>query len=161
MMTLPRKRDDFTSESEGYEGCQIPLCGSARQNDGWLIAFDEISSPASFAMKSGLQPCIGCGFQLGCGALADPSSFRSCSIPLESIGASSGSQTTIFVSGRSLASTRATPFSVPGSESRYPIVQPFVLEIPQNLLRRGARVDVGIRFVFELTCVRMHAIVQS
>src|SRR5579863_7790150 len=44
--------------------------------------------------------------------LADPSPFRSCTSSLESIGASSGSQTTIFISGCSLASTRATPFSV-------------------------------------------------
>jgi hypothetical protein len=43
----------------------------------------------------------------------EPSTFLSCLIPLLSIGASSGSQTMIFVSGLSLARTRATPFSVP------------------------------------------------
>ena len=46
-------------------------------------------------------------------AFADPSACAPASTPLDSIGASSGSQTTIFVSGRSFASTRATPFSVP------------------------------------------------
>ena len=34
-------------------------------------------------------------------------------MPSLSIGASAGSQTTILVSGRSLASTRDTPFRVP------------------------------------------------
>ena len=42
-----------------------------------------------------------------------PSGLRCCGAPLVSIGASSGSQTMILVSGRSLARTRATPFSVP------------------------------------------------
>src|SRR5579863_3844231 len=148
-------------------------------------------------------PDLGCGFQLGCGTLADPSSLRSCSIPLESIGASSGSHTTIFVSGRSFASTRSRmrfptrvrntrrsvlvtllldparkhwrvvrlayhdlclrPLlrqhprhalqSASGTESRNPVVQPLVLEIPQDLLCRRARVDVGIGFILKLACV--------
>ena len=41
--------------------------------------------------------------------------------PLESNGASCGSQTTILVSGRSLARTRATPFRVPPVP--YPVTQ--------------------------------------
>jgi hypothetical protein len=71
------------------------------------------ASPVNLGMKSGLQPCIGCGFQAVWAVTADPSGFRSCGAALVSIGASAGSQTTIFVSGRSLARTRATPFSVP------------------------------------------------
>ena len=43
----------------------------------------------------------------------DPSAFRSCGVPLASMGASAGSQTTIFVSGRSARRTRPTPFNVP------------------------------------------------
>ena len=46
-------------------------------------------------------------------AAGDPSSRRGCGSPLVSIGASAGSLTTIFVSGRSFASTRPTPLSVP------------------------------------------------
>ena len=64
-------------------------------------------------MKSGLQPCIGCGFHAGWLPAGEPSALRACSEPSVSIGASSGSQTTILVSGRSLRSTRATPLSVP------------------------------------------------
>ena len=71
------------------------------------------ASPVSFGMKSGLQPCIGCGFQTACAEAGEPSSLRCCGVPLVSIGASSGSQTTILVSGRSLASTRAIPLRVP------------------------------------------------
>ena len=78
-----------------------------------LITPMSTASPVSFGMKSGLQPCIGCGFNAGLALAGEPSGLRSCGVPLVSIGASSGSQTTIFVSGRSLASTRATPFSVP------------------------------------------------
>ena len=77
------------------------------------ITFMSTASPVSFGMKSGLQPCIGCGFKAGCGAAGEPSALRSCCVPLASIGASAGSQTTILVSGLSLASTRATPLSVP------------------------------------------------
>ena len=71
------------------------------------------ASPVIFGMKSGLQPCIGCGLNAALGLEGDPSGLRACVEPLESIGASLGSQTMIFVSGRSFASTRATPFSVP------------------------------------------------
>ena len=71
------------------------------------------ASPVNLGMKSGLQPCIGCGLNAGWPVAGEPSAFRSCFTPLVSIGASSGSQTMIFVSGRSLARTRATPFSVP------------------------------------------------
>ena len=71
------------------------------------------ASAVSFGMKSGLQPCNGCGFHEGWLAVGEPSSRRGCSAPLVSIGASAGSQTTIFVSGRSFSSTRATPLSVP------------------------------------------------
>src|SRR5450631_3185644 len=60
-----------------------------------------------------LAPCIGCDLNVGCGAAGVPSEFRDCTMPLAKSRASSGSQTIIFVSGRSLASTRATPFSVP------------------------------------------------
>src|ERR1700687_5042671 len=63
----------------------------------WLMALEATASPVSLAMKSGLQPCVGCRFQLGWPDFAEPSGLRSCSTPLESIGASSGSQTTIFV----------------------------------------------------------------
>jgi hypothetical protein len=71
------------------------------------------ASPVIFGMKSGLQPCIGCGFHTGFATAGEPSAFRSCFVPLDSIGASAGSHTTIFVSGISFASTRATPLSVP------------------------------------------------
>ena len=64
-------------------------------------------------MKSGVQPCIGCGLKLGCGAEGEPSASRFCSIPDSSSGASAGSQTMIFVSGRSFLNTRPTPFNVP------------------------------------------------
>ena len=50
---------------------------------------------------------------VGCGADGVPSGLRACSRPDPSNWASVGSQTTIFVSGRSFASTRPTPFSVP------------------------------------------------
>ena len=77
------------------------------------MSFMSTASPVSFGMKSGVQPCIGCGLKLGCGAGGVPSGLRDCSIPLPSSCASSGSQTMILVSGRSFASTRATPFNVP------------------------------------------------
>ena len=64
-------------------------------------------------MKSGAQPCIGCGLNAGCAAAGEPSALRCLRLPLVSIDASVGSQTTILVFGISFASTRATPFSVP------------------------------------------------
>ena len=77
------------------------------------ITFMATASAVSLGMKSGVQPCIGCGLKAGCGADGEPSGLRACSTPLPSSGASSGSQTMILVSGISFASTRATPFSVP------------------------------------------------
>src|SRR5207247_9772283 len=64
-------------------------------------------------MKSGLQPWIGCGFHDGWRDLGDPSAFRSCGVLLVTIGASAGSDRITLTSGRSLASTRPTPLSVP------------------------------------------------
>src|SRR4249920_2796817 len=64
-----------------------------------LITPMSTASPVIFGMKSGLQPCIGCGLNAALGLEGDPSGLRSCVEPLESIGASLGSHTMIFVSG--------------------------------------------------------------
>ena len=64
-------------------------------------------------MKSGVQPCIRCGRNIGCDAAGLPSSRRACTTPLPRIGALSGSQAITSTSGRSAFSTRATPLSVP------------------------------------------------
>src|ERR1700722_7860065 len=79
----------------------------------WLTPFVSTASLTSLAIKSGLHPCIGCGFHAECAEAGDPSGFRACATPLDSMGASYGSQTTTLFSGPSLASPRATPFSVP------------------------------------------------
>ena len=86
----------------------------------WMT-FIATASAVSFGMKSGVQPCIGCGLKAGCAVAGDPSGLRACSVPLPRSCASSGSQTMILVSGISLASTRDTPFSVPPVP--YPVTQ--------------------------------------
>ena len=79
------------------------------------VALPDMSTASAviFGMKSGLQPCIGCGLNEGCGFAGVPSGLRYCGIWLVNMGASAGSHTTILVSGRSLRSTRETPVSVP------------------------------------------------
>src|SRR5664279_2085175 len=61
------------------------------------------ASAVIFGMKSGDQPCIGCGLKAALGLAGEPSGLRSCGLLLVSIGASAGSQTTILVLGISLA----------------------------------------------------------
>jgi hypothetical protein len=63
-------------------------------------------------MKSGAQPCIGCG--LNCGWLVGtPAASRACGMPLASTGAISGSAATMRTHGSAFFSARATPSSVP------------------------------------------------
>ena len=105
---IPTKMPSFCASSRLHFMASGPAIVMMR-----LITPMSTASPVIFGMKSGLQPCIGCGLNAALGLAGDPSGLRSCVEPLESIGASLGSQTMIFVSGRSFASTRATPFSVP------------------------------------------------
>jgi hypothetical protein len=71
------------------------------------------TSPVGFGMKSGVQPRVGCVLTAGWAIVGEPSFLRYCCVQLVSNGASKGSLTTILVSGRSFASTRATPLRVP------------------------------------------------
>ena len=64
-------------------------------------------------MKSGVHPWIGCGVKAEWLTAGEWSAPRCCTTPLPSSGAIDGSLNTIFVSGRSLRSTRATPVTVP------------------------------------------------
>ena len=64
-------------------------------------------------MKSGVQPWIGCGLNAEWLPAGASSAARSWATPLPSSCAIAGSLRTIFVSGRSLRSTRATPVTVP------------------------------------------------
>ncbi len=64
---------------------------------------DEVGAPALLGVR-------GPGGVAGGGV---PSGLLGCGWPLETMGAASGSQTTILVSGRFSARTRATPLSVP------------------------------------------------
>src|SRR5665811_1735782 len=50
-----------------------------------LITPMSTASPVSFGMKSGLQPCIGCGLKAGLGLAGEPSGLRSCGVWLVSI----------------------------------------------------------------------------
>ena len=77
------------------------------------MTFMSTASAVSLGMKSGVQPCMGCGLNAGWAADAEPSGLRCCGVPLPRSCASAGSQTTIFVSGRSFAKTRDTPLRVP------------------------------------------------
>src|SRR3979411_65222 len=90
----------------------------------WWMRWVSTASWASLGMKSGLQPCWGCGVQegwlaegepaglLGWGveegwlAEGEPSGLLGCGRPLETMGAASGSQRMILVSGRFSARTR-------------------------------------------------------
>ena len=115
------------------------------------IAFMSTASPVIFGMKSGLQPCIGCGLNDGCGFAGEPSGLRSCAMWLVSIGASAGSQTTILVSGRSLRSTRATPVErAAGAEAGDEVIELLALEVVDDLARGGALMHGGVGFVLEL-----------
>ena len=73
----------------------------------------SMASWASLGMKSGLQPCWGCGVQEGWLAEGVRSGLLGCGRPLETMGAASGSQRMILVSGRFSARTRETPLRVP------------------------------------------------
>src|SRR5438874_10387704 len=46
------------------------------------MTFIATASSVSLGMKSGVQPCIGCGLNEGCGAAGDPSGLRDCAMPL-------------------------------------------------------------------------------
>ena len=39
------------------------------------MIFIPTASLVSFGMKSGVQPCVGCGLKFGCGAAGEPSGF--------------------------------------------------------------------------------------
>ncbi len=73
----------------------------------------SMASPVIQGMKSGVQPCMGWGFQAGCLAAGAWSGLRACGWPEPISWASAGSQTTIRVLGLSLRSTRPTPVRVP------------------------------------------------
>ena len=64
-------------------------------------------------MKSGVQPCMGCGSNAGWLSLGEPSALRPCARPLPTICAFAGSLRMILVSGRTLRKTRPTPVIVP------------------------------------------------
>ena len=105
----------------------------------------------SFGMKSGAQPCIGCGLNAGCAVAGEPSGLRCWPSPLLSIAASAGSQTTILVFGISLAQhARDTLQRAAGAVAGDPVVELRVLEVLDDLARRGARVHVGVGLVLEL-----------
>ena len=109
------------------------------------------ASPVSFGMKSGLQPCIGCGLNAGWGLAGEPSGLRSCLEPLASIGASAGSHTTILVSGTLLREhARDALQRSAGAVAGHPVVELLALEVVDDLARRGARMHVGIGLVLEL-----------
>ena len=114
-------------------------------------SFRSTASPVSLGMKSGVQPCIGCGLKLGCGAAGVPSGLRACSMPLPRSGASSGSQTTILVSGRSFSEHPRHALERPaGAVAGHPVVEPVAREVGEDLPRRRARVVVGVGLVLEL-----------
>ena len=115
------------------------------------MSFMATASPVSFGMKSGVQPCIGCGLKAGCGADGVPSALRACSMPLPSSCASCGSQTTILVSGRSLREHAPDALQrAAGAVAGHPVVEPLAGEIVDDLARGGARMHVGVGLVLEL-----------
>src|SRR5262249_43120781 len=143
---MPTKMPSFCASSRLHFMASGPAMVRIR-----LITPISTASPVIFGMKSGLQPCIGCGLNAGLGLAGEPSGLRSCLALLESIGASAGSHTTIFVSGRSLAKhTGNTLKRAAGPESGHPIVEPLALEVIDDFPSRRARVHVGIGFVLEL-----------
>ena len=78
-----------------------------------VSAAPSIASWSTRGMKSGVQPWIGCGSQAGWLSDGEPSAVRTWACPLLTSEALAGSVRMIFVSGRSLRSTRATPETVP------------------------------------------------
>src|ERR1700722_6554542 len=40
------------------------------------------TSPSNLGMKSGAQPCMGCGLNAGCATAGEPSALRCCGSPL-------------------------------------------------------------------------------
>jgi hypothetical protein len=101
----------------------------------WLIAFDVDASPVSFAMKSGLQPCIGCGFQFGW-----PAARRAVLVPLL-LNPARKHRRIVRLADHDL---RFRPFlgqharhalqRAAGAESRDPVVQPLARESPAESL---------------------------
>src|SRR5450631_2140420 len=93
---MPTKMPSWIARSLLQRMASGPAIGRMRS-----MTFIATASSVSLGIKSGVQPCIGCGLNVGCGAAGVPSEFRDCAMPLANSYASSGSQTTIFVSGRS------------------------------------------------------------
>ena len=117
-----------------------------------LMTFMSTASPVSFGMKSG-RPALHRMRLEG----RDGRRRRTVGVALlrrrrcRASARRRGSQTTILVSGRSLASTRATPLSVPPVPiAGDPVVEPLAGEIVDDLARGGARMHVGIGLVLEL-----------
>ena len=115
------------------------------------ISFMSTASPVSFGMKSGLQPCIGCGLNAGCGAAGEPSGLRSCSVPLRQhrrvrrlADDDLGVRPFLAEHARDALERAA------GAEAGHPVVEPLAGEIVDDLARRGARMHVGIGLVLEL-----------
>ena len=92
---MPTKIPSFVASSLLQRIASGPGMGKMRS-----MTLMATASPVSLGMKSGVQPCRGCGLKLGCGLAGVPSGFRTCSIPLPSSWASSGSHTMILVSAR-------------------------------------------------------------
>ena len=120
----------------------------------WMIrsiTFMSTASAVSFGMKSGVQPCIGCGLKAGWAADGEPSGLRSCVIPLAISGASSGSQTHDLGVRHFLGEhARHALQRAAGAVAGHPVVELLALEVVDDLARRGARMDVGVGLVLEL-----------
>ena len=116
-----------------------------------LITPMSTASPVIFGMKSGLQPCIGCGLNAGLGLAGEPSGLRSCLRAAgehRRVGRLADNDLGV---GPLLGQHARDAFErAAGAEAGDPVVELLALEVVDDLARGGARMHVGIGFVLEL-----------
>ena len=115
------------------------------------MTFVATASPVSFGMKSGVQPCIGCGLKagmrrrrraVGIARLLDAAAEELRILRLTDDD--SGLGPLLGEHPRDALQRSA------GAVAGHPIVEPLAGEIVDDLARRGARMDVGVGLVLEL-----------
>jgi hypothetical protein len=142
---MPTKMPSFCASSWLHRIASAPGIVMMRS-----ITFMSTASPVSFGMKSGLQPCIGCGLKAGCGAAGVPSGLRSCACRWSASARRPARTRRSWCPAAPWRARARRPSACRRCRSRSPSSRASRRRSRDDLARRGARVHVGIGLVLEL-----------
>ena len=145
-LEVPTKMPSCVASSRARRSASLPFTGTISSTSPSAIAFSVRRE-----MKSGLQPCIRCGRNIGWLALGWPPASRGWAMPLPSSGALSGSAATMRIAGiGGLQPARRAEQRAAGAEAGDEGMDPLAFEVGEDLARRRAGVHVGVGLVVEL-----------